>query len=104
MTVSVLSLFLTVPWVGLQYVIVIIPNHTRFLFFDVASLPRFQMFGFILQLKIVCKSAISIKCYSSDDFLLTFVHVRGQLYWSDLGPETKPIRNPLINNILVYLY
>ena len=30
-TVSVLCLFLTVPWVGLQFVIVIFPDHTRFL-------------------------------------------------------------------------
>ena len=31
-TVSVLWLFLTVPWVGLQRVIVIFPDHTHLLF------------------------------------------------------------------------
>ena len=30
-TVSVTCLFLTVPWVGLQCVIVVFPNHTHFL-------------------------------------------------------------------------
>ena len=30
-TVSVLWLFLTVPWVGLQCVIVVYPDHTHFL-------------------------------------------------------------------------
>ena len=31
-TVNVLLLFLTVPWVGLQYVIVVFPDHTHLLF------------------------------------------------------------------------
>ena len=31
-TINVLWLFLTVPWVGLQYVIVLFTDHTRFLF------------------------------------------------------------------------
>ena len=31
-TVDVLSIFLTVPWVGLQCVIVIFPDHTHLLF------------------------------------------------------------------------
>ena len=31
-TVNVLWLFLTVPWVGLQYVIVVFPDHTHLLF------------------------------------------------------------------------
>ena len=30
-TVNVLWLSLTVPWVGLQYVIVVVPDHTRLL-------------------------------------------------------------------------
>ena len=30
-TINVLWLFLTVPWVGLQFVIVVLPDHTRFL-------------------------------------------------------------------------
>ena len=29
---NVLRLFLTVPWVGLQYVIVVFPDHTHLLF------------------------------------------------------------------------
>ena len=29
-TVNVLWLFLTVPWLGLQFVIVVFPNHTHF--------------------------------------------------------------------------
>ena len=32
MSVSVLCLFLTVPWVGLQCVIVAFPSHTHFVF------------------------------------------------------------------------
>ena len=32
-TINVMWLFLTVPWVGLQYVIVICPDHTHFLKF-----------------------------------------------------------------------
>ena len=32
MTVSVLWLFLTVPWVGMQFVIVVFPGHTCLLF------------------------------------------------------------------------
>ena len=31
-TVKVMWLFLTVPWVGLQCVIVVFPDHTHFLF------------------------------------------------------------------------
>ena len=31
-TINVLLLFLTVPWVGLQYVIVVFPGHTHLLF------------------------------------------------------------------------
>ena len=31
-TINVLWLFLTVPWVSLQYVIVVFPNHTHLLF------------------------------------------------------------------------
>ena len=31
-TINVLWLFLTVPWVGLQCVIVVFPDHTHFLF------------------------------------------------------------------------
>ena len=31
-TLNVLWLFLTVPWVGLQYVIVVFPDHTHLLF------------------------------------------------------------------------
>ena len=31
-TVNVLWLFLRVPWVGVQYVIVVFPNHTHLLF------------------------------------------------------------------------
>ena len=30
-TINVLWLFLTVPWVGLQHVIVVFPDHTHFL-------------------------------------------------------------------------
>ena len=30
LTVNVLKLFLTVPWVGLQFVIVVFPDHTHF--------------------------------------------------------------------------
>ena len=31
-TINVLWLFLTVPWVGLQYVIVVFPDHNHLLF------------------------------------------------------------------------
>ena len=31
-TVNVLWLFLTVPWVGLQCIIVVFPDHTHFIF------------------------------------------------------------------------
>ena len=31
-TINVLWLFLTVPWVGMQYVIVVFPDHTHLLF------------------------------------------------------------------------
>ena len=31
-TINVLWLFLTVPWVGLQYVILVFPDHTHLLF------------------------------------------------------------------------
>ena len=34
-TINVLWLFLTVPWVGLQYVIVVFPDHTHLLFHSV---------------------------------------------------------------------
>ena len=33
---NVLWLFLTVPWVGLQCVIVVFPDHTHFLFYDLS--------------------------------------------------------------------
>ena len=32
-TVNVLWLFLTMPWVGLQFVSVVFPDHTRLLFY-----------------------------------------------------------------------
>ena len=32
-TINVLWLFLTVPWVGLQYVVMVIPDHTHLLFY-----------------------------------------------------------------------
>ena len=32
-TINVMWLFLTVPWVGLQYVIVVFPDHYRLLFY-----------------------------------------------------------------------
>ena len=32
-TINVLWLILTVPWVGLQYVIVVFPDHTHLLFY-----------------------------------------------------------------------
>ena len=31
-TINVLWLFLTVPWVGLQYVVVVFPDHNHLLF------------------------------------------------------------------------
>ena len=31
-TINVLLLFLTVPWVGLQYAVVVVPDHTHLLF------------------------------------------------------------------------
>ena len=37
LTINVLCLFLTVPWLGLQCVIVVFPDHTHLLF---AQLPR----------------------------------------------------------------
>ena len=36
-TINVLWLFLTVPWVGLQYVIVVFPDHTHLLFVSSAK-------------------------------------------------------------------
>ena len=33
-TINVLWLFLTVPWVGLQCVIVVFPDHTHLLFYE----------------------------------------------------------------------
>ena len=36
-TINTLWLFLTVPWVGLQYVIVVFPDHTHLLFNACAS-------------------------------------------------------------------
>ena len=38
LTINVLWLFLTVPWVGLQYEIVIFPDHTHLLFLTVIGL------------------------------------------------------------------
>ena len=37
-TISVMWLFLAVPWVGLQYVIMVFPDRTHFLFYDMACL------------------------------------------------------------------
>ena len=37
-TINVLWFFLTVPWVGLQYVIVLFPDHTHSLFFNQSML------------------------------------------------------------------
>ena len=37
-TINALWLFLTVPWVGLQCVIVVFPDHTRLLFFKKSSM------------------------------------------------------------------
>ena len=36
-TINVLWLFLTVPWVGLQYMIVVFPDHTHFFVYDVLT-------------------------------------------------------------------
>ena len=40
-TVNVLYLFLMVPWVGLQYVIVVFPDHTHLLL-ETNQNPKFQ--------------------------------------------------------------
>ena len=37
-TINVLWLFLTVPWVGLKRVIVVFPDHTHLLFYKILSL------------------------------------------------------------------
>ena len=36
-TINVLCLFLTVPWAGLQCVIVVFPDHTHLLFYNVCN-------------------------------------------------------------------
>ena len=36
-TINVLRLFLTVPWAGLQCVIVVFPDHTHLLFYNVCN-------------------------------------------------------------------
>ena len=38
-TIYVMWLFLTVPWVGLQYVIVVFPDHTHFLAISILVTP-----------------------------------------------------------------
>ena len=40
-TVSVLLLFLTVPWVGLQCVVAVFPDHTHLCFFIVGETVHF---------------------------------------------------------------
>ena len=43
-TVNVLLLFLTVPWVGMQCVIVVFPDHTHLLFADLCCLHTYEEF------------------------------------------------------------
>ena len=43
-TINVLWLFLTVPWVGLQYVIVVFPDQTRLLFVGFFARPDMHLF------------------------------------------------------------
>ena len=52
--INVLWLFLTVPWVGLQYVFLVFPDHTHLLFVTVSALWPFFMVSWVgLQCVIV---------------------------------------------------
>ena len=70
MTVCVLWLFLTVPWVGLQCVIVVFPDHTHLLvfffccfFFKKSIVRSFSMksvYPFISDLRVFRKIAVRV--------------------------------------------
>ena len=53
MTVSVLWLFLAVPWFGLQYVIVVFSDHTHFSSYKKLSVTSF-VDHFVLFMSCVC--------------------------------------------------
>ena len=44
-TITVLWLFLTVPWVGLQYMVVVFPDHTHFFLVLERILLSFTIYG-----------------------------------------------------------
>ena len=67
-TVNVLWLFLKVPWVGLQCVIVVFPDHTHLLFHSLKCCePVYTYFAFCLSLFVsiaddvnICRNTITI--------------------------------------------
>ena len=52
-TINVLWLFLTVPWVGLQCVIVVFPGHTVLLFGSAPIPPFFQELKYNVQKRLI---------------------------------------------------
>ena len=49
MTVGVLGLFLAVVWVGMQYVIVVFPDHNHLLFKYLLGLMRPKLFAYVIR-------------------------------------------------------
>ena len=53
MTVIILWFFLTVPWVGLQYVIVVSPDYTQLLFSGTETNHDFEILSCV---QLICKN------------------------------------------------
>ena len=54
-TINGMWLFLTLPWVGLQYVIVVFPDHTHLLFLSCRSRDLYKTNSQLLQISVMQK-------------------------------------------------
>ena len=70
-TINVLWLFLTVPWVGLQYVIVVFPDHTNFF-----TVSWFTTFSAIHQITFLSSSEIVKSPWNSSKHLWRYPESR----------------------------
>ena len=59
-TINALWLFLTVPWVGLQYVIVLFPDHTHLLFYVLFIVCWGSVFGLCF---VICITYLTSTSY-----------------------------------------
>ena len=89
-------LFLTVPWVGLQFVTMVFPDHTRLLFHSIVH-DRFYVFygvGYIIKIGLSLIPLTPGKRQSKTSILSTNVdkkNVRNRIFDCHLSPVWRPM-------------